>query len=251
VRGRTGSPCPSPLVAHVLSAPLQGSRVLLADYGLFYVTANGSQVDFVVGEPHCMAPEALALGPRSPVGPKADVWSLGMSLVAMACGQLPWASVTEPNVIIDAVLSVAGFGKEPDSVEGFVEGRSPHSPPGLAAAWANLPQDLQAIIKLCLQPDPLKRPSAAQLLDHQFFVALQAKEGQAKWVQKPVLRCLLQDEKLDPDHFTSDGSCRPSASPPRLNCYARGRASVPRAQRTCPQARGNLSSVEGARRRPR
>eukprot|EP00727_Mastigamoeba_balamuthi_P003247 m51a1_g1292 hypothetical protein (864) ;mRNA; f:178917-182328 len=169
-----------------------GDRVMLADYGLFYMTKECSQVDFVVGEPHSMAPEAIALGPRAAVGPKADVWSLGVAMLAMVCGSLPWASEKDPSAVLSAVLEVAGVGRPSDCVDEWVAGKSAHSPQGLAESWGSFSEGFRDVVRRCLTPDPVSRPCAAMLLDHPYFAPLAVSLCQAgvRWEQKPVLHCL-------------------------------------------------------------
>jgi serine/threonine protein kinase len=82
-------------------------QVRLCDYGLFFVTAAGCEVAFAVGEPNYLSPELVAVGPRGLSSPKCDIWALGIILVALLCGRLPWADVSDPLTILQGVTLFA------------------------------------------------------------------------------------------------------------------------------------------------
>jgi serine/threonine protein kinase len=82
-----------------------------------------------------MAPEQARGGP---VGPPADVWGLGVVLWEAACGDIPFAdeSVEYPQL----------------------ETRAP-----ALKARRRLPAELSAAVDACLDPDPRRRPSLAEV----------------------------------------------------------------------------------------
>ncbi|KAK3099167.1 hypothetical protein FSP39_000436 [Pinctada imbricata] len=69
-------------------------KVKLSEYGMYYMTEDGTSVAFPIGNHKYLAPEALGLGPAViedhtdsdatltvPCGPKTDVWSIGLILM--------------------------------------------------------------------------------------------------------------------------------------------------------------------------
>jgi len=84
-----------------------GQVVKLVDFGIAKLltepnadVASTTQAGMVLGTPHYMSPEALTAS--APVGPAADIWSLGACAFAAACGRVPF----EGDAIGDVVLKV-------------------------------------------------------------------------------------------------------------------------------------------------
>jgi serine/threonine protein kinase len=84
-----------------------GYSVKLVDFGIAKVVqdeaetgASATQAGMVLGTPHYMSPEALTA--TSPVSAASDIWSLGASAFAAACGRVPF----EGDAIGDVVLKV-------------------------------------------------------------------------------------------------------------------------------------------------
>jgi tRNA A-37 threonylcarbamoyl transferase component Bud32 len=110
-------------------------RVVLTDFGLALVSGDSSMTatGAVVGSPSFLAPERVL---DQPIGPAADLWSLGATLYAAVEGRPPY-SKSSPIATLAAVA-----------------GGEPPRPPVRAGA-------LGAVLEALLRKDPARRADAA------------------------------------------------------------------------------------------
>jgi len=104
----------------------------------------------LLGTPHFMAPEVMK---QSGHGRKADIWSVGCTVIQMATGNPPFSNFSNAAQLI---LSVA-------------MGTPPSIPTNLSEAG-------QDFLRQCLHFDPQDRPTTAELLEH-LFVNEESFEG--------------------------------------------------------------------------
>jgi len=130
--------------AGVVHGDLKPSNVLLAldgprviDFGISQAAevAPLARAGLVVGTPSFMSPEQAA---GQEVGPLSDVFSLGAVLAFAATGRKPF-----------------GVGPPATVLERVVRG---------AADLEGAPPEVRPLIEQCLAKDPLRRPTAAELL---------------------------------------------------------------------------------------
>ncbi|XP_039172717.1 mitogen-activated protein kinase kinase kinase 9-like isoform X2 [Eucalyptus grandis] len=117
--------------------------VKLADFGLAKATEM-SAAKSLEGTFHWMAPEVLNSGKNGSYELKADIWSLGCTVLEMLTCKPPYSD-TELWEVLKKIRK-----GEPPQVPQF------------------LSEDARDFIHRCLRRNPKKRPSAAELLDHPF-----------------------------------------------------------------------------------
>ncbi|RZC72655.1 hypothetical protein C5167_048131 [Papaver somniferum] len=139
--------------ANILVDP--NGRVKLADFGMAkHITGQSCPLSFK-GSPYWMAPEVIKNS--SGCNLAVDIWSLGCTVLEMATTKPPWSTYE----------GVAAMFKIGNSKE-------------LPAIPDHLSEEGKEFVKLCLQRNPLHRPTAAQLLEHPFV-------KNAAPVERPIL----------------------------------------------------------------
>ncbi|KMT14505.1 hypothetical protein BVRB_4g072770 [Beta vulgaris subsp. vulgaris] len=119
----------------------ENSALKAIDFGLSVTFKQGEKFTEIVGSPYYMAPEVL----KRHYGPEIDVWSAGVILYILLCGVPPFWAETEQGVAQAIIRSVVDFKRDP---------------------WPKVSDNAKDLVKKMLDPDPNKRLTAQEVLDH-------------------------------------------------------------------------------------
>ncbi|EER93237.1 hypothetical protein BDA96_01G046200 [Sorghum bicolor] len=119
----------------------ESSPLKAIDFGLSVFFRPGERFSEIVGSPYYMAPEVL----KRNYGPEVDVWSAGVILYILLCGVPPFWAETEQGVAQAIIRSVVDFKREP---------------------WPRVSEPAKDLVRRMLDPNPLTRFTAAQVLEH-------------------------------------------------------------------------------------
>ncbi|KAG2454719.1 hypothetical protein HYH02_000556 [Chlamydomonas schloesseri] len=134
--------------------PITAADVRFADFGLSAFCADGDFFHQTCGTIYFQAPEVVGDAAGCVRYDKAaDVWAAGVTLFVLLCGWVPFGgrfAFKKTELELRKIIRAGKF-----SFTGLV--------------WEVVSDSAKDIIAQMLQPDPNKRPSAAQLLSHPWF----------------------------------------------------------------------------------
>eukprot|EP00007_Cunea_sp_BSH-02190019_P003150 CAMPEP_0174238248 /NCGR_PEP_ID=MMETSP0417-20130205/10669_1 /TAXON_ID=242541 /ORGANISM="Mayorella sp, Strain BSH-02190019" /LENGTH=308 /DNA_ID=CAMNT_0015317065 /DNA_START=75 /DNA_END=998 /DNA_ORIENTATION=- len=116
--------------------------VKLADFGVAAQMSHRATKNAFVGTPFWIAPEIIK---GLPYDTKADIWSVGITVIELATGNPPYVEL-DPMKVLYLIPK--------------------NQPPQLEGQFS---KHIKDFVKVCLQKDPRKRPSARDLLKHKFL----------------------------------------------------------------------------------
>uniref|UniRef100_A0A8C9W1D3 non-specific serine/threonine protein kinase n=1 Tax=Scleropages formosus TaxID=113540 RepID=A0A8C9W1D3_SCLFO len=174
--------------------------IKLADFG---VSAKNTKTlqrrDSFIGTPYWMAPEVVMCETMkdAPYDYKADIWSLGITLIELAQIEPPHHELNPMRVLLKIAKS------EPPTLE----------QPG---KWS---QEFKDFLKKALDKNPETRPSAAQLLEHPFVSAINTNRPLRELVAEAKAEVMeeIEDDREEGEEdeapeLTSVSKIPPSAS---------------------------------------
>ncbi|VDN10466.1 unnamed protein product [Dibothriocephalus latus] len=123
----------------------KSGRVKLTDFGFCaQLSSRLSKRQTIVGSPYWMAPEVVNKSVQ--YGPKIDIWSLGIMVIEMLDGEPPYLNETP----LKAIYLIQTHDRPEPKTE-------------------DIDPLLKDFLDRCLQSNPEKRASAAELLEHPFL----------------------------------------------------------------------------------
>ncbi len=177
--------------AGVVHRDLKPANVLLAadgprviDFGISRAAEASAltRTGLVVDSPGFMSPEQAD---GREVGPPSDIFSLGAVLAFAATGQGPFGTGSAPALVYRVVYSLPDLDR--------------------------LPAEVRPLIERCLDKDPARRPSAAQLLTE-----ADAAYPVTAWRPEPATRTFIQGPAVTPKAATEPGLIHPGSAATRL-----------------------------------
>ncbi|KAM6055526.1 serine/threonine-protein kinase 10 [Theristicus caerulescens] len=171
----------------------QDGDIKLADFGVSAKNMKTLQKrDSFIGTPYWMAPEVVMCETMkdTPYDYKADIWSLGITLIEMAQIEPPHHELNPMRVLLKIAKS---------------------DPPTLScpSKWS---LEFRDFLKTALDKNPETRPSAAQLLEHPFVSKVTSNRALRELVAEAKAEVMEEIEDSRDEAEEDDSS--ESASPP-------------------------------------
>lgn len=181
--------------------------VKLADFGMAKQTDKLGMLKSFLGSAHWMAPEVVRGGAAGrSYNLKADIWSLGCTVLEMATGNPPYGEM-ESHVVLFRV----GSGEAPTIPDEFDE-------------------DLKDFIRNCLEVNVANRPTCDLLLTHPFITG-EPMTGPVKLVPTPELMPSIAEERsIDSSSSSTSSSLDAGASSSSLVTNMMNHGSIVRGQ---------------------
>uniref|UniRef100_A0AAR2JDH6 non-specific serine/threonine protein kinase n=1 Tax=Pygocentrus nattereri TaxID=42514 RepID=A0AAR2JDH6_PYGNA len=159
---------------------------MLADFG---VSAKNTKTlqrrDSFIGTPYWMAPEVVMCETikDAPYDYKADIWSLGITLIELAQMEPPHHELNPMRVLLKIAKSDPPMLEQPSK-------------------WS---LDFKDFLRKCLDKNPEARPTATQLLEHPFVKSVKSNRPVRELVAEAKAEVMeVMEEEVDDSHEDAD-----------------------------------------------
>ncbi|XP_037402023.1 serine/threonine-protein kinase 10 [Pygocentrus nattereri] len=160
--------------------------IKLADFG---VSAKNTKTlqrrDSFIGTPYWMAPEVVMCETikDAPYDYKADIWSLGITLIELAQMEPPHHELNPMRVLLKIAKSDPPMLEQPSK-------------------WS---LDFKDFLRKCLDKNPEARPTATQLLEHPFVKSVKSNRPVRELVAEAKAEVMeVMEEEVDDSHEDAD-----------------------------------------------
>ena len=120
------------------------AEIKIIDFGLSRKYSKTDKLHSVLGTPLYVAPEVL----KGNYDQKCDIWSIGAMTFLLLSGKPPFNGSTDQEIFKNILNSEVKFD---------------------SPVWKNVSNEAKSFVKLCLEKNSSKRPSAIKALDHPWF----------------------------------------------------------------------------------
>ena len=120
------------------------AEIKIIDFGLSRKYSKDGKLHSVLGTPLYVAPEVL----KGSYDQKCDIWSIGAMTYLLLCGKPPFNGNSDQEIFNKILNTEVKFD---------------------SSKWNNVSNNAKSFVKLCLEKNRTKRPSAIKALDHPWF----------------------------------------------------------------------------------
>ena len=149
----------------IFETPEIDSDIKLIDFGLSKKFKLSEKLHSLLGTPYYVAPEVL----RKEYNEKCDLWSIGIITYLLIIGDLPFKGKNNNEIFKKILNDNINFNKN---------------------KWKNYSNDAKNFVKLLLQKDFNKRPSAQEALNHNWFLSFFSKYHNSVLVEPNIFIAL-------------------------------------------------------------
>ena len=138
------------------------AEIKLIDFGLSRKYDKEQKMHSILGTPYYVAPEVL----KGEYDEKCDIWSIGAMTYLMLCGEPPFNGNSNNEIFKKIVKENFKFKN---------------------ILWKNISNKAKDFVKICLNKNSTKRPSAKEALNHPWFSNVIKEIHNYKKIKKEIL----------------------------------------------------------------
>ena len=138
------------------------AEIKLIDFGLSRKYDKEQKMHSILGTPYYVAPEVL----KGEYDEKCDIWSIGAVTYLLLCGEPPFTGNSNNEIFNKIVNGQLKFNYN---------------------KWKNISNNAKDFVKICLNKNSNKRPSACEALNHQWFTIILKEIHDFSRIKKEIL----------------------------------------------------------------